>query len=151
MNLLTALHARKSDRGETIIEFTLATVMLVILLLSVVEMGRMVLVYNTVANAARAGVRYAVVHGGDRTGSGANGPSGSGSTTQVQTVVKDFAGAANLTPANLSITVSYPDGGNDAGSRVSVAVQYAYDPLVSYFISMLSVNMSSTSEGVIAF
>ena len=42
-------------------------VLTVIMLLFVVEMGRMLLVYTTVANAARAGVRYAIVHGSTRT------------------------------------------------------------------------------------
>lgn len=133
------------------VEFSLIAVMLVIVLLAIVEMGRMVLVYTTVANAARAGARYAIVHGGERTGSGATGPSGPGSTTQVQTVVKNFASAGLLNTSNLTITVSYPNGLNTAGSLVSVTVTYPYDPLVPYFSTILSTTLGSTSEGVITF
>ncbi len=141
----------RSDEGNSMVEFSLIAVMLVIVLLAIVEMGRMVLVYTTVANAARAGARYAIVHGGERTGSGATGPSGPGSTTQVQTVVKNFASAGLLNTSNLTITVSYPNGLNTAGSLVSVTVTYPYDPLVPYFSTILSTTLGSTSEGVITF
>jgi len=73
----------RADEGHGTIEFALISVMFTLVLFSVVEVGRMVLVYTTMANAARAGARYAIVHGGDRTGSGVNGPSATGSTTQV--------------------------------------------------------------------
>ncbi len=140
-----------TDEGGSLIEFPLISVMFVLLLLGVVEVGRLMLVYTTMANAARAGARYAIVHGSDRTGSGVNGPSASGSATQVQTVVQDFASAGLLTVSNLVISVTYPDGTNTPGSRVSVRVTYAYDPLVSYFNKSLNVTLGSTSQGVITF
>lgn len=140
----------RSDRGSTLIEFSLVAFMFIIMLVSIVEMARMMLVYNTVANAARVGARYAIVHGADRTGGGADGPSGPGSTTQIETVVQDFARVGLLTASNLTITVAYPDGDNNAGSLVTVTVSYPYDPLVSYF-SMLRTTVASTSQGVITF
>jgi len=141
----------KNDEGSSLLEFSLISVMFILILFSVVEMGRMVLVYTTVANAARAGERYAMVHGSDRVGSGVNGPSGPGSTTQVQTVVQNFASGGLLTTSMLTINVSYPDGTNTPGSRVSVKVTYPYDPLVSYFATSLNDTVGSLSEGVIAF
>ena len=137
----------KMDRGSTMVEFSLIVFMFIIMLFGVVELGRMVLVYTTVANAARAGARYAIVHGGDLT-TGASGP---GNTTQIQTVVQNYASAGLLNTNNLTITVNYPYGTNTAGSPVSVTVTYPYDPLVNYFNSALSVNLGSTSEGVITF
>jgi Flp pilus assembly protein TadG len=131
--------------------------MLVIVLLGVVEMGRMVLVYTSIANAARAGARYAIVHGGDRTGPGATGvnaASGPGSPctcSQIQTVVKNFASAGLLDTTKLTITVNYPNSTNTAGSLVSVKVTYPYDPFVNYFSSILNTTLGSTSEGVITF
>ena len=139
------------DEGSSLLEFSLMSVMFILILLSVVEMGRMVLVYTTVANAARAGERYAMVHGSDRIGSGVNGASGPGSTTQVQTVVKNFASGGLLTTSLLTINVGYPDGTNTPGSRVTVQVTYPYDPLVSYFSATLNDTVGSTSEGVISF
>jgi hypothetical protein len=140
----------RGKRGQVLVEFSLVAVLSVILLLSVVEISRMVLVSTTVANAARAGARYAIVHGGTRTGSGVDGPSGpAGNPAQVVTVVRNFASAGLLSPSILVITVNYPGASNAPGQTVSVTVIYPYDPLTSYF--PFRVRLGSTSQGVIAF
>jgi Flp pilus assembly protein TadG len=131
------------------VEFAAVTVALVMILLASVEFGRMVLVSNAVANAARAGVRYAITHGSDRTGSGSTGPSGpSSNPDQVVTVVKNFAAAGMLDVSKLNITVAYPDAANSARSRVNVTVIYPYDP---FTVLPLHVNLGTTSQGVIAY
>jgi Flp pilus assembly protein TadG len=139
-----------ADRGSSLIEFSFIAFMFIIVLLGVVEMGRMVLVYTTLANAARAGARYAIVHGADQTVS-PSGPGNPCTCTQVQTVVKNFASAGLVNTGLLTITVSYPDNSNNAGSRVTVSVSYPYDPLVKFFNSLLNQTMGSTSQGVITF
>lgn len=142
----------KADEASTLVEFSLIGFAFIILLLSVVEMGRMLLVYTTIANAARAGSRYAIVHGGERTGSGIDGPSGpTCPCPQVDKVVTSFASAGLVTTSNLTITVEYPDGTNTAGSRVTVKVMYPYDPLMGFFNSMLGTTMGTVSEGVVTF
>ena len=143
-------NARGGVRGQTLIEFSLVAVLAVILLLSVVEISRMALVYTTVANAARAGARYAIVHGATRTGSGTDGPSGpSPNPPEVITVIKNFASPGLLSLNSLIITVNYPGASNAPGQPVSVTVIYPYDPLTAYF--PLRVRLGSTSQGVIAF
>jgi TadE-like protein len=150
MTLRRSRDRRSRDRGQTLVEFSLVAFMCVILLLSIVELSRMALVYTTVANAARAGARYAIVHGGTRTGSGVDGPSGpAGNPPQVVTVVKNFASAGLLSTSNLIITIAYPGASNAPGQPVSVAVIYPYDPLTTYF--PLRVRLGSVSQGVIAF
>jgi Flp pilus assembly protein TadG len=141
----------RGEEGSSLVEFSLVSFLFVMLLLSVVEMGRMVLVYNTMANCSRAGARYAIVHGGDRSGSGVDGPSGPGNTTQVETVVKNYAKAGLVNPTNLAVTVAYPNGSSKAGSPVTVTVQYPYNPIVGYFSVSLSKTLASTSEGIITF
>lgn len=150
----------KREEGSSIFEFSLSAFMLVMVLLGVVEMGRMILVYTTITNAARAGARYAIVHGVDRTGTGTGGPSGSGSVTQVQTVVQNFASAGLISLPTSAITVTYPQAsatgpctsaGNAVGCTVQVAVSYPFTPLLGYYNSMLSVSLSNTSEGVITY
>jgi Flp pilus assembly protein TadG len=137
-------------RGQTLVEFSLVAFLCMVLLLSVVEISRMALVYTTVANAARAGARYSIVHGGTRVGSGVDGPSGPAQNPdQVVTVIKNFASGGLLTPSNLIITVNYPGASNAPGQQVSVTVIYPYDPLTTYF--PLRVRMGSVSQGVIAF
>jgi Flp pilus assembly protein TadG len=141
--------AGRSRRGSAMVEFAVVCFLLVLVLLATVEFSRMVLVANAVANSARAGVRYAVTHGSDRIGTGSTGPSGPGNDpAQVITVAKNFAAAAPVDPAKLTVNVTYPDASNAAGSRVDVKVVYAYDP---FTVLPLSVNLGSTSEGVITY
>ena len=148
------LKSWKRECGSSSVEFSLIAVMFVMLLLGVIEMGRMILVYTTIAQAAKAGARYAIVHGGFRTGTGASGPSGPGNTTQIETVVQNFASAGSVDTANppLTTAVTYPIcGTNQPGCPVQVTVTYAFTPMLGYFNSMLSMTLSSTSEGVITF
>ena len=141
---------RMRSGGQTLVEFALVAFMAVILLLSLVEISRMVLVYTTVANAARAGARYAIVHGSTRTGSGVDGPSGpAGNPPQVVTVVQNFASAGLISISLLVVGVSYPGASNAPGQRVSITVVYPYDPLTTYF--PYRVRLGSVSQGVIGF
>jgi Flp pilus assembly protein TadG len=142
---------KKTD-GGTLVEFSLVAFMLIILILGVVEMSRMVLVYTTIANSARAGARYAIVHGHDRSGgSGVDGESGPGNNpAQVLTVVKNFASAGLLRLSDANVTVTYSPS-NTVGSTVTVKVVYTYDPFVSFFKTLLNVRIGSTSQGVITF
>jgi Flp pilus assembly protein TadG len=122
------------------------------LLFGVVELCRLVLVYTTIANAARAGVRYAIVHGTDN----------SALASSVQGVVNGYLGAATVYTPNAHVYVCYASSlatytrclsnsgsPGSPGTAVTVTVSYAYNPLISYF--PINVNFSSTSQGVIAF
>jgi Flp pilus assembly protein TadG len=134
-----------------LVEFSVGALLTVITLLFVLEMGRAVLVYATVANAARAGLRSAVVHGGTRSaGAGVDNASGpGGDPAQVVTVVKNFASAGLLTTSRLVVHVTYPGGSNAPGQYVTVSVVYPYDPLTTYFSKTL--RLGSASQGVIVF
>jgi Flp pilus assembly protein TadG len=147
---ISGIERWRGDRGSSLVEFSLIAFMFIIVLLGVVEMGRMVLVYTTIANAARAGARYAIVHGSDQTVS-SSGPGSPCTCPQIQTVVKNFASAGLVNTSLLTITVNYPNGVNTPGNPVQVTVTYPYDPLVKYFSSLLNDTMGSTSEGVITF
>jgi Flp pilus assembly protein TadG len=136
--------------GQSLVEFSVVTVLTVFLVLTVFEFGRMALVYNTIASAARAGARYACVHGATRTGGGATGPSGpSSNPAQVLTVIKNFASAGLLNTGNLVISVTYPGGSNSPGQTVVVSVVYPYDPFVTYF--PVRPRLGTATQGVIAF
>ena len=142
---------RAGRAGQTMVEFSVVAVLTAIMLLFVVEMGRMLLVYTTVANAARAGVRYAIVHGSTRSaGSTVDSASGPGNNpTQVVTVVKNFASGGLLTTSRLVVHVTYPGGSNAPGQYVTVSVVYPYDPLTTYFSKTL--RLGSATQGIIVF
>jgi Flp pilus assembly protein TadG len=139
---------RKSRRGSTLIEFALIALTLLLVIFAGIEFDRMALVYTTMANSSRVGVRYAIVHGGNRTGSGSGGPSGPGSTAQVENVVRNFAGIGLLNTASLNVAVTYPAGSNAAGLPVVVTVAYPYDPLT---VLPLGITLRSTTRGIIVY
>jgi Flp pilus assembly protein TadG len=148
MTTLRLPRSSGSRSGQSLLEFAVVGFMLGILLFAVVEIGRAVLVYVTTASAARIGARYAMLHGSSRTGSGADGPSGPGSNpAQVISIVQNVAAAGLLTPANLDITVSYPDSSNAPGSRVSVTVIYPYNALTTFI--PWTMRLGSTTQEVI--
>jgi Flp pilus assembly protein TadG len=56
---------RRETRGQALVEFALAAPIFFLLLLGILEGGRFIYQYETLNNAARAGVRYAIVHGAE--------------------------------------------------------------------------------------
>jgi Flp pilus assembly protein TadG len=133
------------------VEFSVTAFLTSITMLFVLEIGRMLLVYAVVADAAREGVRYAIVHGSSRsTGSAQTNASGpAANPAQVVTVIDNFAGTGPLTTSRLVINVTYPGSSNAPGQTVNVSVVYPYDPLVTYFPATL--RLGSASQGVIIY
>ena len=97
----------------------------------------MLLVYTAIADAAREGVRYAIVHGSSRgTGSGQNNASGpSSNPAQVITIIDNFAGTGPLNHRQTAVIrlSLYPGSCERARTEsANVSVVYLhYDPLVT--------------------
>jgi Flp pilus assembly protein TadG len=146
-----AMPRRFSDRrGQTLVEFSLSAFMLIMLLMGVVEICRIILVYTTIANASRAGVRYAIVHGTH------NPP-----TTSVTNVVNSYLGVGSVNTGTVTVNVEYLGapgctglgciaGCTNPGCAVTVTVNYPYNPLFSYF-PITTLHLASKSQGVITF
>lgn len=139
MTLRLAKCVLADSRGQNLVEFSLSVLMLVLVMFGVFELSRMLLVYTTVDNAARAGARYAIVHGEDS-------PATAGT---IKTLVKNYLSAAPMNTGNATVTVS--GAGGAKGSTVSVSVTYPYDPWVGFYSRFFSINISSTTEGVITW
>ena len=141
MTLRSLKRILADSRGQSLVEFSLSALMLVLVMFGIFEMSRMLLVYTTVSNAARAGARYAIVHGAH-----SNSPATSASIT---TVVKNYLSAA---PVNTSIaTITASGYGGLPGTTVIVNVTYPYDPWVGFYTHLFSINISSTTRGVITW
>jgi Flp pilus assembly protein TadG len=142
--------ARSARRGGTLVEFALVLVLLLGVTIAGLEFDRMLMVSTSLANAARVGVRYAIVHGGNRSVGG----SGATDKTRVIDAVTTFARIGFLKPDLLNVQVEYPaavipgSSGNSAGSTVIVTVTYPYDALTWLPISG---SLSATSRGIIVF
>ena len=142
-----------SEHGQAMVEFMLSLMVLMIFVLFCFEMLMLLYTYNVLADAAKEGVRLAVVSGSN-SGSQAVGPSagsavcytnsGANNVSQIFQRVNYFA---NLTFHNISamtVNLCYLDGNNVAPSRVQVTVQYAY---TSYFNLPLTPTIYAAAEG----
>jgi len=99
----------KSQKGQSLVEFALVIPVFVVILLGIIEFGRLWEVSNILTSAAREGARVAAV----------TGPDVSRATTAAQTVLS----AGSITGA--TVTVVGPNSAND----VSVTIAYVYSPL----------------------
>lgn len=146
---------RRRQRGATLVEIPFALLWVFMAMFGMTESGRLMLAYTTLSEAARAGTRYAIVHGSYRTGdctkddlTGKAGPSDDPAC--VVQVVQNAATGAGLSAASLGVQVRYPDGTNKVGARVSVAVSYPFSSVLP-LLTPFSVTIGSTSEGIICY
>jgi Flp pilus assembly protein TadG len=136
------------EKGQALVEFTLTILLIFLLFVGMLEMILLLYAYNTLANAAKEGVRYAIVHGtGSSTVNGGVGCSGPGlpsatppvvcSTSpypKVQNWVTNFASLSMQSVAPSDVTVDYnPNSANGVacnvpGCLVRVTVQKIYRP-----------------------
>jgi len=152
----------RGRRGQSLVEFAMSAVIVLLLLFGVVEVSRIMLVYTTVADAARIGARYAITHGTTPNDTATNADVSS-MQSSVQTAVKSFLGpgTVNVNAPGLTITTAFPSvacsgsaststcTGTTPGNLVQVTVSYPYDLLIPYL--PISVTIGSTSAGVITW
>jgi Flp pilus assembly protein TadG len=127
---------RRDQRGQSMVEFALASVVFFTLIFGIIQFGRAVFQYNTVSSLAQEGARWASVHG-----STSDAP---GTAAQLQSYVEGrapgFAVTVTSTPANPSAV--------PPGTVVSVRVVSAFDPAVK-LIPSATLSLESTAKMIV--
>jgi Flp pilus assembly protein TadG len=88
------------NRGQTLVEFALVFPLLVLMIFGIVDAGRLVYTYNTVAQAARDGARVAIVN---QSTSGTNTCDTTAATAYSVGCAISSATAVGLTAGNVSV------------------------------------------------
>ena len=141
--------------GQSTVEFALTIVIVMVILFGAIELVVMIYTYNVLADAAKEGVRYAIVHG---TGTGAancSGPGGGGVScsdstgANIQTVVSNYTRVSFHNSASMVVSPSFPDSSSVAPSRVRVTISYPYQPFTRLGWPTMTVN--AAAEGRIVF
>src|SRR5260370_14752843 len=133
----------RSDSGQAMIEFALVVLFLFAMILSVLEMVMFMHTYSVLADSAKEGVRYAIVHAANN-----SYPSGPGHTTKIDGppapsmtaaedpsttygVVKTFAQYSLHGTSGMTVTVTYGPADtpavtplNKTPNRVQAVVAY---------------------------
>jgi TadE-like protein len=142
---------RRRDGGQTLVEFALVIPIIVLLIAAFVEIGRAVYAFNTIANAARQGVRVAVVNQlPDVTDCDESRPIEDPYEPHWSIIgcVLLAGKTLGLTPANVTVAYLTPSSTTlscsptlHVGCIAQVTVTYQYDistPVVSRFIGPIS-------------
>jgi Flp pilus assembly protein TadG len=133
-----AVQRRKSERGETLVEFALASTIFFMTIFGTVEFGLAVWQYNIMADLAQEGARYATVHGKN-----SSTPASSG---DVQTYVRARALGMG---SSVTVTASPAPSSLDAGDTVTVAVSKPFRPLTG-FVPNTTLTLGSTAKMIVA-
>ena len=156
----------RSDRGQATIEFALVIIFLMVMVISILEMVVFMHTYNVLADSAKEGVRYAIVHGNkNSTPSGPtcpcadiDGPPAPPGTIpgygSGYGVVKTFAQYSlhDVTGTKMGVTVTYGPADspavtplNKTPNRVQVVVAYPYKPF--FGLGWPTITVNAAAEG----
>jgi Flp pilus assembly protein TadG len=132
---------KNKEAGSTLVEFAIASTVFLIVMFAVLEFGRALWVHNALADAARRGARYAVVH-----------TEGDAAAVKNVVVYGDSAGGSkplvdNLTTANVNVT--YSGFGLSGGTATVTITNYKFQfivPIVSTSINMPNYMTTLTGE-----
>ena len=137
------------ERGSALVEFAIVSVAMLTLTFGIIDFGRALYTYHLIANAARAGTRYAMVRGSTCAVAGCPA-----TTDSVQTYVRGLA--PGIDPNALTVTTTWSGGlgcsdPSNQGPGCVVAVQASYT--FRFMIPLLpnvALPMTSASQMVIA-
>jgi Flp pilus assembly protein TadG len=129
-------------RGQALAEFALVIPIFLILLFGVIEGGRFIYHYNSLNNATRDGVRYAIIHGENSAD-----PIGPGDDAVMESVISDATFGLVGVIDDVTLEYSGPNGvTNKRGSNVNVGVTFTYTPLMP---GLPQITIHAESNGVV--
>lgn len=120
--------AHIDEAGQSLIEFALILPVVLLIITGLFDVARATWQENTLAYSAREGTRYAIVHGSAALDGNVAFPSN-------QQAVIDVVRAAAVGVPNVSVVVTWPDGGcYDRNCRVQVDATAPFVPLPSAYM-----------------
>ena len=107
------------ERGQTLVEFALASAMFFTIIFGILQFGLAVWNYNMLSSLAQDGARWAAVRGEAAT---------CGCTAATTTTVQDFVRGRTLgmNPGNVTVSTTWTDASHDPGDTVQVQVDYTF-------------------------
>jgi hypothetical protein len=119
------------EAGSLVVETALSLLLVLPMVFWLFEMCMLTYTYSVLGDAARQGIRYAIVHGTDTTlCSGPSSGCGDSSGANVTTVVQHAAAYSFHDLTKMKVQVTYPDLSSAPPSRVDVTINYTYVPYI---------------------
>jgi Flp pilus assembly protein TadG len=135
----------KRQRAQSLVELAFVLPVLMMLVFGIVDFGMGLHSWIVLTNSSREGARLAVVHAPSSGAIHCSPPLPAAGS--IERKVCDTA--ANLKPANVTITVTNADPGvTKSGQPVTVKVDYQYDLITpfAFIMHLNSLTMSSTVQ-----
>ncbi len=151
---------KSKSKGQATVEFALTIIFVMLLILGSLEMIMLIYTYSVLADAAKEGVRYAIVHGTGVGAASCSGPGGGtpggGSVTcadntgaNVVSAVTTYTALSFHNSSAMTVTPNYQDGSSAAPSRIRVTVTYPYQPF--FGMGWPTVTVNAAAQGRIVF
>ena len=141
------------ESGQAQVEFVMSILFVLLMIFGIIELIVFIYTYTVLADSAKEGVRYAIVHGCDLTSANCSGTCGTACTdatgANVQAYVKKYATASLHDTSTMEVGVSYPDASSDPPNRVRVTVSYPYQPL--FGLGWPTLTVRAAAEGRIVY
>lgn len=118
---MTLKKIRKSEKGQSLVEFALVLPVFLLILFGIIEFGRIWMTVNVITGAAREGARVAAVTAPD--------------ASRVRSTVQSVLTATNVGGATISVS------GPSSGNQVSVTVSVNYTTITGSLIPGLGSNV----------
>jgi len=129
---------RKTQRGLAALEFAIVAPIFYLLLFVILDGGRMIMAYNSVAHVARQAVRYAVVRGTEASQDNLRFGDAPATDEQLNTYLQSITASLEL-----RIVTTWPAERN-AGEVVTIMVEHDFEPVTPFLPAMTLTSTSST-------
>jgi Flp pilus assembly protein TadG len=123
---------RNKIAGQGLVEFALTLPLLILILVGVLDLGRLSFAAMTVTNAAREGARY-----------GASNP---GDTAGITSRAKNEAFGSTISPTQLTISTPTFPSGCALGNPIQVTVTYNFQFITTYVLGGGTIPVRSSMQ-----
>lgn len=131
-------------RGSAIVEFALSFTAFIMLLMGLMEFGRVVWTFSTLSHAVSQGARYAAVHG---SGNPIIVNGNDNTASAISDVVK--ANSIGLDSSQVTVNTAWSPN-NDRGSEFTITASYPLNMIMgSLFFSGGSLTINDQANGVV--
>ncbi len=139
---------RHPRRGVAVVEGAIVLVVFLLILFSMLDLGLLVLNYNTMCEAARRLARVAIVHGRmaapaqtvwgpDSVGGNASDGSQYANALSPELVTFDLK--------SVNYSIQWPSGTNQPDDPVQVTLTYRYSPILPYVLGTQTIPIQAVS------
>jgi Flp pilus assembly protein TadG len=125
----------RSRRGAAVVEGTIVLSVFLVIIFATCDLGLAVLRQNALAETARRVARAAIVRGEDSEPQLNDwGPSTYSNTAAHDSEIGATVRPAliSMRPASVQVQLTWPDGDNATGQRVTARVSYDHDPILPF-------------------